>query len=68
MGVGGVMEIKIIKILRVSVFILFLKLYKFLLLDVLIFLGVFWGQMPYALHVFFVRGVIKYHEISFTYL
>ena len=25
-----------------------------------VFLGVFWGGIRYTLHVFFVRGVIKY--------
>ena len=27
-----------------------------------IFLGVFWGGIRYTLHVFFMRGVIKYDE------
>ena len=29
---------------------------------VCVFLGVFWGGIRYTLHVFFMRGVIKYDE------
>ena len=32
------------------------------LIGFLIFLGVFWGGIRYTLHVFSVRGVIKYDE------
>ena len=34
-----------------------------LVIIISIFLGVFWGGIRYTLHVFFVRGVIKYCKI-----
>ena len=34
-----------------------------IVLYVSVFLGVFWGGIRYTLHVFSVRGVIKYDEI-----
>jgi hypothetical protein len=60
MGVGGVMEI-IDQMNREKVLYLF---FTFLVLDLFftlsVFLGVFWGGIRYTLHVFSVRGVIKY--------
>ena len=44
--------------------VLFFRSYLIpLVIIISIFLGVFWGGIRYTLHVFFVRGVIKYHKI-----
>ena len=48
--------------MRSPVFIFCIILACSVCVYVCVFLGVFWGGIRYTLHVFSVRGVIKYDE------
>ena len=58
--VGGVMEIIDQMNRERVVYYFFYLLISFIVIAISIFLGVFWGGIRYTLHVFSVRGVIKY--------